>query len=383
MIVWLYPIDVFGCGHVRMHWPMEAVRDLDVPDLGVIEVVPDERTVAIEFDARGKVKAEYFPAQEGDVVVFQRPTSKFQPEVIDVLQARGVAVVVDLDDDLAHIHPRNVAHWQMRPTVPMVDERTGQVVSKANAHSWHNAAVACRRAALVTVTTPALAQAYGAHGRVVVLPNMIPETWLSFEHHDSADIGWAGVVSTHPDDLQQLGGSIARLVAEGYRFCTVGDNYMVDRILGLDTPPVTTGPLPHDQYPGGVTLFGIGVAPLADTRFNRAKSRLKPLEYAALGVPWVGSPVPDYVAFHAEGCGLLARRPREWETTLRRLARDPGLRAELSAAGREVAARNTYEGHASDWLDAWQHALTLLPAVARDPAPPTRPSTWSLPPPAV
>jgi nucleoside-diphosphate-sugar epimerase len=160
-----------------MHWPMEAVRDLDEPDLGLIEVEPDARTVAIEFDSKGNVVRERFPAQAGDVVVFQRPTSKFQPQAIDHLQARGVAVVIDLDDDLAHVHPRNVAHWQMRPKVPWRDPLTGQVVMRTNAHSWHNVAEACRHAALVTVTTPALAATYGAHGRVAVLPNMVPAAW--------------------------------------------------------------------------------------------------------------------------------------------------------------------------------------------------------------
>lgn len=366
------------------------MRDLDEPDVGVIEVAPDARTVGIEFDHRGNVKAEYFPAVEGDVVVFQRPTSKFQPQVIDVLQARGVAVVIDLDDDLAHVHPRNVAHWQMRPKVPIPDPRhpgyvlgddDGQPILKDNVHSWHNAAAACRHAALVTVTTPALARAYAAHGRVRVLPNMVPEWYLTVEHPDSGDIGWAGVVSVHPNDLQVMGAAVAQLVRDGHRFVTVGDQREVQEVLGLPEPPDSSGPLPMELYPHGVALFGIGIAPLADTRFNRSKSRLKGLEYSALGVPWVGSPLPDYVALHRQGCGLLARRPRDWETKLRRLARDPGLRAELSAAGREVAARNTIEGHAHDWLDAWLSARDRLAELKR--AAPRVRQEWSLPPPTV
>jgi hypothetical protein len=177
-----------------------------------------------------------------------------------------------------------------------------------------------------------------------------------------------------------MGPAIARLVADGHRFCTVGDQHQVTRILGLAEPPPSTGPLTPQEYPYGVTLFGIGVAPLADTRFNRAKSRLKPLEYAALGVPWVGSPLPDYVALHRQGCGLIADRPRAWEGILRRLARNASQRRELSLAGREVAARNTIEDHARDWLDAWLHALTLLDRLDTRHPGPKRPE-WSLPPP--
>jgi hypothetical protein len=347
-----------------MFWPGHAVAEADDLDVDALVITPDLRKVTLNLGLQGEVSSEEFPAVEGDVVVFQRPTGAFMPRVVQLLQARGVAVVIDMDDDLSCIHPRNPAFALHHP-------RDGR-----SHHSWKHAAETCRVATLVTVTTPALAQRYGAHGRVAVIPNFVPRKYLDVDHEDSADIGWGGAVFSHPDDLQQVGHAIQRLVAEGHVFRTVGEPDGVGAALGLDRDPPSTGPVPMDQYPASIGTFGIGIAPLADTQFNRAKSRLKPLEYSAVGVPWVGSDLPDYRAYHTQGCGVIVRRPRDWERVLRSLARDPARRVELSAVGREVAARNTLEGNAWRWAEAWTRAADLAPSV-RPPAP-TR-TEWSLP----
>jgi hypothetical protein len=118
-----------------------------------------------------------------------------------------------------------------------------------------------------------------------------------------------------------------------------------------------------------VAELGIGIAPLADTRFNRCKSWLKPLELSALGVPWVASPRVEYARLHAEGAGILADTPRRWHRELRRLQLSPALRAELAAAGREVAARFRLEDNAWRWLETWsaahdkQHRADRAPVV--------------------
>jgi hypothetical protein len=114
-----------------------------------------------------------------------------------------------------------------------------------------------------------------------------------------------------------------------------------------------------EQWPESVGRIGIGIAPLADTRFNRSKSRLKPLEMCAAGVPWVASPRPEYARLHAAGAGILADRPRTWYRELKRLRESPALREELSQAGRGVAAANRLEDHAWRWHAAWGKAYEL------------------------
>lgn len=350
MKVYVYPGDQWGCGAYRLAWPGRAVDGTH----DVTVIAPGSRDVRIDIDHRGRPARETFPA-DADVIVFQRPTNGYMSQVIPLLRARGVAVVVDMDDDLSAIHPRNPAFAALQPTIPGPGGRR-----RRNLHSWHNAAQACRDATLVTVTTPALAERYGAHGRVRVIPNYVPRWYLDVEHDDSDLIGWGGVVGTHPDDLQVVGPSIAKLIrTAGARFETVGDPAGVGRALGIGDDPPSPGPVVLDEWPRAIARFGIGIAPLAFTRFNSAKSRLKPLEYAAVGVPWVGSPLPDYAGFHRLGTGLIATRPKDWERLLRQLLRDPSRRAELSEAGRTVASEHTIEGNAWRWAEAWADAAEL------------------------
>lgn len=327
----------------RMFWPAMAVNEAGLMDAA--SVSPEERKVALHFDFEGRACKEEFPVDPGDVVVFQRPSSQFMPDAIRLLQARGVAVVVDMDDDLARIHPSNPAWMLMHPR-------------SQNSHSWHTVTESCRLADMVVVTTPTLARRYGAHGRVRVIPNFVPAAYLRLDHQDSTDVGWAGSTHSHPDDLQQMGAAVARLVQQGTVFRTVGDPAGVARALGLAKEPPSTGPVPFAQYPASIAQFGVGVAPVAPTQFNQAKSRLKPLEYTATGVPWVASSTDDYDRFHRDvGVGLVAAKRRDWERMLRRLVGDEPRRREMSEAGRvAVRERHTIEGNAWRWAEAWADA---------------------------
>lgn len=350
MRVYAYLGDSWGCGAYRLWWPGEAARAAG-GDVHIIRA--EDRQVELQVDQRTQqVLGENFPA-DADVVVLQRPTLVFMPQLIPLLQARGVAVVVDMDDDLSRIHPNNPAWRSFAPW--LVHTQTGQTWQ--NPHRWQHAEEACRLADMVTVTTPALARKYGAHGRVRVIPNYVPRSYLDIPHEDSDVIGWGGSTHSHPHDLQVTGAAIARLVGRGHRFVTVGNKAGVARALGLAEDPGGPSDTTLEAWPWEIARhIGIGIAPLADTQFNQAKSRLKPLEYAAVGVPAVVSPADDYRRFSQTGACVVADRPRAWEGVLRGLAQSPERRADLSGRGREVAAENTIEGHASEWLDAWTEA---------------------------
>lgn len=315
-------------------------------------IVPKNRTGGVGLtgmqDQRGNLISVDVPP-DADVMVFQRVTMGQLAQAIPLIRAKGIAVVVDMDDDLTCIDPRNIAWTAMHP-------RAG--VGRAG-HSWHHATQACRDATLVTVSTPALLKTYAPHGRGVVVDNCVPARYLDVPHTDSDVIGWAGSTHSHPGDLPTVGSSVARLVRDGHRWLTVGDGLGVRDALGLDRDPDATGVVPIDGWAEAVTRLGVGIAPLADTRFNRSKSFLKPLEMAAAGVPWVASPRAEYRRLHQLGCGLLAEKPRDWHRQLTALATNEARRRELSEAGRAVAATLTIEANAYRWMSAWEDALRL------------------------
>jgi glycosyltransferase involved in cell wall biosynthesis len=161
-----------------------------------------------------------------------------------------------------------------------------------------------------------------------------------------------------------MGGAVARLVDEGASFVMRGDSTGAGRAFGLAADP-PGGPVSIEEWPRAVASLGVGIAPLADTKFNRAKSWLKPLEMSATGVPWVASPRAEYQRLHALGAGVLADRPRAWHRELRRLRESPALRAEMSEAGRAVAAQLRLRDNAWRWHEAWSRAYEMQQATPR------------------
>lgn len=346
MRVYVFPADLSGCGSYRLIWPAQALR---AQGHDVTVVIPDQRTGDVGLrgmqDQRGDLVSVNVPP-DADVMVFQRITMRQLAQAVPLIRAQGVAVVVDMDDDLTCIHPANIAWSAMHPT------------RGKPGHSWHNATQACVDATLVTVSTPALLKTYAPHGRGVVVENCVPERYLHVPHADSAAIGWGGSTHSHPDDLQTVGTSVARLAREGHQVGVVGDGIGVRAALGLDAEPAASGVVSLEQWPTALAGLGVGVAPLAESRFNAGKSWLKPLEYAACGVPWVASPRAEYRRLHHDyGIGVLADRPKDWYRHLKALAGDPSRRREMSEAGRAAAAHLTIEGNAWRWVDAWERAF--------------------------
>lgn len=344
----MYPADRFGCGHFRMIHPARVLKESGL-DIEIIE--PGGRdSFTGHYDESGEIRKVTGIPEGTDVVVMQRVTHGKLSSAVSQIRRQGIAVVIDMDDDLSCIHPSNPAYHGLHP-------RAG------GEFSWRNAAVSCRDATLVTTSTAALAGRYPSKdGGAIVLDNYVPSWYLDVEHTDTAnDVAYAGSLHSHPDDVPQVGFAVEQLGRDGSLFRVVGgaaDGFA--EALGLPKEPATSGALSIEDWPSAVAGIGVGIAPLADTRFNAAKSRLKVLEMSALGVPWVASPRVEYERFHREtGVGFLARRPRDWYRRLSELTSNAELRAVQSAAGREATRGQTYEANAWRWWEAWNRAYAV------------------------
>jgi glycosyltransferase involved in cell wall biosynthesis len=94
-----------------------------------------------------------------------------------------------------------------------------------------------------------------------------------------------------------------------------------------------------DHEVADLQRFDIGIMPLADDAFTRGKCGFKLLQYMAVGIPVVASPVGANLRIVSDGInGFLAAAESEWLDRLRRLCRDGELRARLGRAGRETVA---------------------------------------------
>jgi glycosyltransferase involved in cell wall biosynthesis len=102
--------------------------------------------------------------------------------------------------------------------------------------------------------------------------------------------------------------------------------------------------------------FDVGIAPLADVDFNRARSNIKVKEYAAAGVPWLASPIGPYMGLgEREGGRLVA--DDQWHEHLVRLIDKPRARRKLAKRASAWATAHTVGKHADKWERALSGAL--------------------------
>jgi hypothetical protein len=345
--VYVYAADTGGCGYYRLIWPAMALAMQDHDVTVVLPKERDEGPYAVRgYIQRGEIIDVDVPS-DADVIVLQRVTHRFMSRAVPLIRKKGIAVVVDMDDDLGKVHPSNPAYAALHP-------------SNGGEHSWLNADFACRHATLVTTSTIALRKTYAPLGNGAVLHNMIPRSMLSIPRRDEGRFGWTGYLGSHPNDPQVMGHTVQQLVNEGFPFSMIGNPEGIAREMHIEESQLhTTGVVDTLAWGQALATLHVGLAPLSDTKFNRAKSWLKPLELAAVGVPCVMSPRAEYTRLHRLGVGVLASSPKEWYAETKRLMTDDDWYAEVVKRSTEAVSELTIEENAFRWAEAWQSAWLL------------------------
>lgn len=349
MKIAVVPSDTGACGYFRLIWPAEAVRSVR-PDWTVDVYRPQD--VKIAMGPRGLAVRGLDP-RDLDLAIFQRVGTSRQVDLVRALQAQGIAVAVDVDDALYCIDPDSgsYAAWNDR----------------ASATHWSNLEEACRRADLVTVTTDALARHYARHSRVERIPNGLPDR-AYVEPSPLAvllnriDIGWSGVAASHPHDLEVVGDALANVLRDDPQVHVkiVGDGEWAARVLQVPPSRLTdVGRVGLDEYHEALSGVDIGIVPLADSKFNEAKSSLKALEYLGVGARVVASPTPANIELSLSAgtdALALAKTPEGWEHALRQqIAAVRWHREHGTEPGRDVRYMSIL-GRAEEWATAWERA---------------------------
>lgn len=144
-------------------------------------------------------------------------------------------------------------------------------------------------------------------------------------------VGWVG----HSDNLRYLEALTEPLKAladahRGFELVVVADRPPV-----LPGVPVTFRRWSLDRELEDFGGFAVGLMPLADDEWTRSKCAFKALQYMALGIPTVLSPVGANAEAVEHGRdGLHASDPREWFTSIDGLLRHPERAAALGRSGR-------------------------------------------------
>lgn len=339
--------DAGGCAFYRIQEPARVLQDSGWD----IEIAQDLPVEATQDGKTGEIDIQDI-AWEGDLIVFQRPLNHAFYKAIQVAQSRGIKCIVELDDDFETISAANVAHANVQPHSNPLENRL-----------WLRRA--CSVADMVTTTTQVIADKYGTRGHAVVLPNYVPESLLNLarvKRDDQTRLGWTGTITTHPFDLQETRGQVGQVMKDtGAIFAMVGDPMGIRDALNIssETFVEATGWVVREIYYDAIAVgFDIGIVPLEQTKFNQAKSALKGIEMAALGIPFVSSRLTEYATLEKAGIGETARTARDWYNKLHRLVVNEDLRAETGARYKDLIAKSyTYEGNAEKWDTAWRRAI--------------------------
>jgi len=199
----------------------------------------------------------------------------------------------------------------------------------------------CRMASHVMVGNPYLAEyARKVNDQVTVIPTTIDtEKYRVPPRKESSGppvIGWTGSYST-VQHLDTLRGALKKLAAtESFRL----------RVIG--TPSYECAPLEVEamQWQADTELddlaaIDIGVMPLPDDKWSKGKCGLKALQFMAMGIPTVCSPVGvNTDIIQDDQNGFLASTEDEWVDKLSRLLRSRELRERLGQAGRATVEQN-------------------------------------------
>jgi glycosyltransferase involved in cell wall biosynthesis len=283
-----------------------------------------------------------------DAVVLQLVHGEAWLQRIAELQAAGVTVLYEIDDDL-----RGVAAEPGHEFAPKFPPQ------RVRAHE-----AAIRACDGVICSTPVLAERLaGLSERIHVCANGIDLARYPYPlpQRDTVTIGWAGGTG-HERAMRPWMPAVSAVleVRAQARFRSVGqpfghrfaERFGADRASAV---PFTA----LDTYPAAMAAFDVALAPAAPSAFFTAKSDLRFLEAAALGLPVVADPaVYPTVAHGAKG--LHATTPNEAREAMLALVDDPQLRHDLGTAARAYVERErTMPVAARQWERALRRPLKI------------------------
>jgi len=207
--------------------------------------------------------------------------------------------------------------------------------------------------------TPALA---GAMQRLTGRPTLVVDNALSPQALSVAEglrdqrrprlgeagsqviIGYGSGTDTHDHDLALIAPVLADVlhVNPHVRLHLHGPVRLPQSLAGFEAQIRCVSLSGWAEFQEAMADWDIALAPLTHSAFNDAKSAIKWLEAASLGVPVIASPAASFrrAIMHGE-TGLLAGTRRQWRAALRRLIHDPLERARLGRTALQTAL--------SDW----------------------------------
>jgi glycosyltransferase involved in cell wall biosynthesis len=286
----------------------------------------------------GRLKTVLWEAPHYDWVFIHREASPLGPPVFEwyLKKVLGKKIIYDFDD----------AIW--------IPNTSAQNSLAAGLKAFWKVSRICSWSHTITAGNDYLCAYARQHskGRIVKMPTVV-DTSLRYnrlKQHGEQDIcvGWTGSHSTLKY-LDQVKGAIAALQQElSFRFLIIADKEP-------QLSPAVAEFIPWNPQTEIEDLLkiDIGIMPLTHDPWSEGKCGFKLIQYMALGIPAIASPIGVNTAIidDAEN-GFLYNDEQGFTDALQALIADAGLRTRLGAAAREKivsafsvdAIRSSFQG---------------------------------------
>ncbi|MBV1876391.1 MAG: glycosyltransferase [Pseudomonadales bacterium] len=281
----------------------------------------------------------YFAALYHSRVVFiHRNIAPFGPPWLETIARwAGKRVVYDFDDAI-FINPDTAVNQWLAP-LKMNAYRTRKLVRLADQVIVGNANLAdyakdYNPKVEIIPTTVNLA-AYNAAAAEKQLATQKLTTKNTSTKARKIVIGWIGGPGT-ASFIEEKMPLLKQLLAQ-YEHLRI-------ELVGIEKnfhhPYITTKPWQLKHELQDLCGFDIGINPLADNRFTRGKCGFKNIQYMALGIACISSPVGVCAEQIQHGSnGLLATTDDQWREALIQLINNPQLRASIAKQAKIDAQR--------------------------------------------
>jgi len=340
-----------GCSYYRCMLPMNTLKGHRVA------FGPPAFTSEHGFGVRiAKEQAQF----GFDVIVLKMLMDRWIPKYMQIAQELGQKIIVDVDDHYDGLHEANRAYETTDPSKNKITNRE------------HYRAV-IQQADLLTVSTPFLEEYYRPLvSDVRMVRNGINPNQFQPRKHRSMKpvLGWAGAMDWRSNDAETARPWLGEFLNEhDLLFHHAGhmeDSKAFCDAAGVDIDRMILSPMrPLHRY-HEMLDFDIGLVLLSEIDFNRAKSTIKGLEYAASNIPFVAQGLPEYELLSHQGVGRVAYTPEGWKAQLTDLL-DYKTRKREAATQRNLVLKDySINARAHEWVDIYsmfRDAKAIVPNV--------------------
>ena len=288
-----------------------------------------------------------------DVIVIQR-VNPYSTNILKKAKKHNIKIIYETDDDLLDIRPEN-------PSYKYILEHYDDIKKLVNNVDY------------ITVSTDELKNRFNKLNinNIEIIKNYYVNTFLQlkpfkFRGNNQIKIGYFGTL-THQNDLELMRKVILRL-KDIFSKKNIEIIFETAGVSLINSDWFRDVELPY--YPMSMNTFydwlsnnsdwDIGVVPLANLDFNKCKSELKYIEFAALGIPVVASGIGAYKDCIQNGVnGYLSTNEDEWVDKLSVLIEDPILRNGMVNNARDDILKNySLKSRVNQWDNLFKRLIS-------------------------